>query len=115
MDAAVGMAHMELYAMSVRDIGGLFPSRGIRWALLTLACLSAISLFLLATASANTNLFARRYDLLLVLKGAPVVLRMLLGGVRLHRLWKNLKAGVFGSRLAVRLVLLFSLVAVLPG
>ncbi len=39
------------------------PSRGIRWVLLVLACLSAISLFLLATASANTELFARRYDL----------------------------------------------------
>ena len=67
-----------------------------------LACLSAISLFLLATASANTDLFARRYDVLLVLNGALVVLLMLLVGVQLYRLLKNLRAGVFGSRLAVR-------------
>src|SRR5207249_12153122 len=42
-------------------------------------------------------------------------LLMLLVGYQLYRLRKNLKRGVFGSRLAVRLVLLFALVAVLPG
>ena len=46
-------------------MSGLLPSRGVRWLLLVLACLAAISLFLLATASANTELFASRYDLLL--------------------------------------------------
>jgi nitrogen fixation/metabolism regulation signal transduction histidine kinase len=96
-------------------MSGLLPSRGIRWLLLALACLGAISLFLLATASANTDLFARRYDLLLVLNGALVVLLMLLVGVQLVRLWRNFRAGVFGSRLALRLVLLFALVSVLPG
>ena len=96
-------------------MSAFLPSRRIRWLLLIFACLAAISLFLLATASANTDLFARRYDLLLVLNGALVVLLMLLVGVQLFRLSRNLKAGVFGSRLAVRLVLLFALVAVLPG
>ncbi|MDQ6619455.1 MAG: ATP-binding protein [Pseudomonadota bacterium] len=94
---------------------GVVPSRAVRWMLLIFAGLSAISLFLLATASANTGLFARRYDLLLVLNGAMVVVLMLLVGYQLLRLRRNLKAGVFGSRLALRLVLLFSLVAVLPG
>src|SRR5204863_525202 len=65
--------------------------------------------------SSTTELFARRYDLLLVLSGAIVVVLMLLVGYQLWRLSRNLKAGVFGSRLAVRLVLLFALVAVLPG
>ena len=96
-------------------MSGLLPSRGIRWLLLVFACLAAISLFLLATASANTELFARRYDLLLVLNGALVVLLMLIVGVQLFRLRRNLKSGVFGSRLALRLVLLFALVAVLAG
>ena len=96
-------------------MSGLLPSRGMRWLLLVLACLGAISLFLLATASANTVLFARHYDLLLVLNVTMVVLLMLLVGYQLWRLSRNLKAGVFGSRLAARLVLLFALVAVLPG
>ena len=91
------------------------PPRAVRWMLLIIACLGAISLFLLATASANTALFAQRYDLLLVVNGAMVVLLMLLVGYQLARLRRNLKSGVFGSRLALRLVLLFALVAVLPG
>src|SRR5213078_617992 len=36
-------------------------------------------------------------------------------GWQVMRLRRNLKAGVFGSRLAVRLVFLFVVVAVLPG
>jgi len=50
-------------------VSGLLPSRRIRWVLLVLACLGAIALFLLATASANTELFAQRIDLLLVVNG----------------------------------------------
>ncbi len=96
-------------------MSGLIPSRGMRWLLVAFACVAAIALFLLATATANTDFFARRYDLLLVLNGALVVLLMLLVGLQLWRLYRNLRAGVFGSRLAVRLVLLFALVAVLPG
>ncbi len=101
--------------MDLRDVSGLVPSRGVRWVLLVLACLAAISLFLLATASANTALFASRYDLLLVLNGTLVVLLMLLVGYQLLRLRRRLRKGVFGARLAVRLVLFFTLVAVLPG
>ena len=93
----------------------LLTSRSVRWLLLVGTCLGAISLFLLATATANTAFLAGRYDLLLILNGAMVALLMLLVGYQLWRLRTNLKRGVFGSRLAVRLVLLFALVAVLPG
>ncbi len=87
----------------------------IRWLLLASASLSAIALFLLATATSNTALFAQGYDNLLILNGVLVALLMLVVGWQLWQLRRNLKAGVFGSRLAVRLVLLFALVAVLPG
>jgi nitrogen fixation/metabolism regulation signal transduction histidine kinase len=89
--------------------------RGLRWVLLALASLSAIAVFLLATATANTSLFAQGYDTLLVLNGILVGLLMLVVGWQLWRLRRNLKSGVFGSRLAVRLVFLFALVAGLPG
>jgi nitrogen fixation/metabolism regulation signal transduction histidine kinase len=89
--------------------------RGLRWLLLAAASLSAIALFLLATATANTSLFAQGYDQLVILNGVLIVLLMLVVGWQLWQLRRNLKAGVFGSRLAVRLVLLFALVAVLPG
>ena len=93
----------------------LLSPRSLRYFLLASVGLGAVLLFLLATASANTGLFARNYNVLLVLNGAIVALLMGLVGYQLWRLRRNLKAGVFGSRLAVRLVLLFSLVAVVPG
>jgi len=96
-------------------VNGIRAPRVVRYVLLACACLGVIFLFLLATASANTALFARGYDLLLVLNVTMVAILMGLVGYQLLRLRRNLKAGVFGSRLAVRLVLLFALVAVLPG
>src|SRR4029077_4921112 len=90
-------------------------TRAMRWLLLIGTCLGVIFLFLLATATANTNLFAGSYDLLLVVNGAMVGLLMVLVGYQLWRLRRRLRKGAFGSRLAARLVLLFALVAVLPG
>jgi nitrogen fixation/metabolism regulation signal transduction histidine kinase len=87
----------------------------VRWVLLAAASLSAIALFLLATASANTALFARGYDTLLLLNGVLVGVLILIVVWQLLQLRRKLKRGVFGSRLAARLVLLFALVAVLPG
>src|SRR5690349_7016895 len=93
----------------------LLASRRLRWVTLGFASVASIALFLLATATANTDLFAGHYNTLLVINGALVGLLMLVVGGQLLNLWRNLRSGVFGSRLALRLVLLFSLVAVLPG
>jgi nitrogen fixation/metabolism regulation signal transduction histidine kinase len=82
--------------------------------LLTLG-LGAILLFLLAGASANSPLFAKHYAWLL---GANAVIAVgLLGlvGTRLLRLRREYRAGVFGSRLKVRLLLMLALMALLPG
>ncbi len=93
----------------------ILTSRRSRWVLLCAASLAAIALFLLASATSNTQFFAGGYDKLVIVTGAMVVLLMGVVGWQLWMLRRNLKAGVFGSRLAVRLVLLFSLVAMLPG
>jgi len=87
----------------------------LRFLTLGFACLSAIALFLLASATANTDFFAGHYDTLVLINGALVALLMLVVGGQLLQLWRSLRSGVFGSRLALRLVLLFSLVAILPG
>jgi nitrogen fixation/metabolism regulation signal transduction histidine kinase len=89
--------------------------RWLRWLLIASASLSAIALFLLATATSNTALFAQGYDNLLVMNGVLVTVLMLVVGWQLWQLRRNLRAGIFGSRLAVRLVLLFALVSILPG
>jgi two-component system, NtrC family, nitrogen regulation sensor histidine kinase NtrY len=96
-------------------VSGILAPRVMRYVLLVCACLGVILLFLLATASANSALFARNYNLLLALNGTMLAVLTWLVGYQLLRLRRNLKAGVFGSRLAMRLVLLFALVAVLPG
>ncbi|SOD40611.1 Signal transduction histidine kinase involved in nitrogen fixation and metabolism regulation [Nitrosovibrio sp. Nv4] len=72
-------------------------------------------LFLLATAGADTGLFDRKYRLLIRLNVGFVLFLMAVVGYLLWRLRRRLNAGVFGSRLALRLLLIFSLMAVLPG
>lgn len=77
--------------------------------------LGAVTLFLLSTASANTALFARQYPLLLALNAGLVLVLMVLVGYQLWELRRKLRAGVFGSKLTLRLVVFFSLISILPG
>lgn len=79
------------------------------------AGLGAVMLFLLATAGANTEFFERRYQLLIALNVGFVLFLMAMVGYLLWRLRRRLKDRVFGSRLALRLLLIFSLMAILPG
>jgi nitrogen fixation/metabolism regulation signal transduction histidine kinase len=90
-------------------------SAAIRYVLILSVGLGAIALFLLATASSDPALFAEFYPLLLVLNGGVAVLLTALVTFQLVRLRGKLKARVFGARLTLRLVLLFALMAVLPG
>ena len=87
----------------------------VKYLLALCVAAAAFTLYLLATASANTDLFARHYALLLGLNGALVACLALLLGYQLWTLRRKLKARVFGSRLTLRLLLLFALIAVLPG
>jgi nitrogen fixation/metabolism regulation signal transduction histidine kinase len=96
-------------------VTSLLASPTLRFVTLGFACVCAIALFLLATATANTDFFAGHYNTLVVINGALVAALMLVVGGQLLQLRRSLKSGVFGSRLALRLVLLFSLVAILPG
>ncbi|MFN7086822.1 MAG: ATP-binding protein [Burkholderiales bacterium] len=88
---------------------------GVKYLLILCLGFGAVALFLLATASANTALFAEHYSLLLLLNGAIAVVLAVLVGYQLFTLRRRLKAGVFGAKLTLRLVLLFTLMAVLPG
>jgi nitrogen fixation/metabolism regulation signal transduction histidine kinase len=83
--------------------------------LLLIASLGAILIFLLATASGNTSAFAKYYGLLLVLNLLLLAGLLFLVSFRLIKLVKKVRAKVFGSRLTLRMVLMFALVAVLPG
>ena len=90
-------------------------SAAVRYFLILCVGLGAITLFLLGTASDDPALFAKYYPLLLVLNGAVAVMLTGLVIYQLINLRAKLKARVFGARLTLRLVLLFALMAVLPG
>ena len=83
--------------------------------LVVAAALAAISLFLLTSASSNTDLFAGSYPYLLALNGVLVVALAALVGVQLRQLWREYRGRQFGSRLKYRLVLTFALMGVVPG
>lgn len=80
------------------------------------AALGAILWFLLlASTSADTLIFANQYPLLLGLNGLVAVALLGLVGWQVYALWREHRAQVFGSRLKLRLMLMFGLVAVVPG
>ncbi|MCH9639807.1 MAG: HAMP domain-containing protein [Betaproteobacteria bacterium] len=87
----------------------------MKYVLIVGAGLGGVMLFLLATAGANTEFFERRYRILLGINIVFVLLLMVIVGFLLLRFRRRLKSGVFGSRLALRLFLIFSLMAILPG
>ena len=87
----------------------------MRYLLAVASVLGAIMVFLLASASANTTLFARHYPLLLALNAAAVVGLFGIVGFELKKLWRELRNQVFGARLKYRLLVIFALMAVLPG
>mgnify|MGYP001561989421 CR=1 FL=1 len=79
------------------------------------AALAGVLLFLLVTASANVSLFAQHYPLLYWLNAALAAGLAALVAWQLVALARKVRARVFGSRLTLRFLLLFALMAVVPG
>lgn len=96
-------------------IKSALPAAVVRYLLILCVSLVAVALFLLAASSANPTSFAERYPLLLALNGAVALMLTALVVYQFVTLRRKLKAGVFGAKLTLRLVLLFALMAVLPG
>jgi nitrogen fixation/metabolism regulation signal transduction histidine kinase len=80
------------------------------------AALAGVLLFLLATASAaDTTLLARHFPLLLGLNAALAGALAALVGYQITAILRRYRARAFGSRLTLRFLLLFALMAVAPG
>ena len=79
------------------------------------AALAGVLLFLLATASANTSLFEQHYPVLLALNAALAALLAALVTYQLVALARKYRRRVFGSRLTLRFLVLFAMMAVAPG
>jgi nitrogen fixation/metabolism regulation signal transduction histidine kinase len=84
-------------------------------ALPVMAALGAMLLFLLATASANTELFASHYPLLLGVNAVAALALLLLVVFQLRGLRREYRQRIFGSRLKSRLVAMLAIMAVVPG
>lgn len=87
----------------------------LRYALVVGCAVVCILLFLLASASANSEFLGRYYGWLIGLIGAVAFVLLAFVAVALGRLYSRHKAGKFGSRLMARLVLLFAGIGILPG
>jgi nitrogen fixation/metabolism regulation signal transduction histidine kinase len=87
----------------------------MKWAVALVVLAGGALLYLLSAATANTSLFSQHYPRLLAL-GAGVALALL--GLISYQLWTlygKLRDRVFGSKLTLKLVVVFALMAVLPG
>src|SRR5688500_6495187 len=87
----------------------------MKWLLIIGGAVAAVGLFLLATASADTALFARHYPLLLGLNAALAGLLAALVAIQLVMLARRHRARVFGARLTLRLLARFAALAVVRG
>ena len=85
--------------------GGAFAAAvgGILWFLL------------LMSTAADTVLFSRNYPLLIALNVVLALGMVGLVGWQLRTLWRDYQAQVFCARLKLRLMLMFGVIAVLPG
>lgn len=90
-------------------------NRGLRYFLIVGGAVISILLFLLASASDNSDFFEQHYTVLFALNALVVIALLVLLILMLTRLYKRYKRGKFGSRLMARLVLLFAVMGVLPG
>jgi len=77
--------------------------------------LGAVLLYLLSHASANTAVSGQSYRILLALNIVLAGFLTLLIGWQVRRLYQQIKARVMGSRLALRLLGMFAMMAIIPG
>ncbi|MDR2926312.1 MAG: HAMP domain-containing protein [Azoarcus sp.] len=85
------------------------------FAVALVATLAAISLYLLTSASANTGLFSSYYPFLLAVNGIVTVTLAAMVIYQLVRLRREYRNRDFGSRLKLRMLMMFAFMALLPG
>ena len=77
--------------------------------------IGAVLLVLLAAATGNSPLFAGHYDLLITLNVTAAIALLVLVAYQVVSLARSLVHRRFGSRLTLRFLLLFALMALIPG
>lgn len=87
----------------------------MKYIVLTTTLLGTVLLYLLSNASASTAASGEHYTLLVVLNIALALSLIVLIGVQLFKLYRNIRQRVMGSRFTLRLLGSFALMAIIPG
>ena len=87
----------------------------MRYILFVSVVLGLVLLYLLSLASANTAISGDYYKILLYINIALAGALVVLIGFQLWLLYKKIRSGVMGSRLTLRLLGAFALMAIIPG
>ncbi len=90
-------------------------TRGLRYLWIVGTAVMSILLFLLASASENTDFFDQNYSWLVGVNFLVAAALLILVVWMLIRLYKRYRRGKFGSKLMTKLVVLFALMGILPG
>lgn len=90
-------------------------TRALRYLWIVGGAIMSILLFLLASASENTDFFDKNYSWLVGVNILVASALLILVVWMLIRLYNRYKRGKFGSRLMTKLVVLFALMGILPG
>lgn len=90
-------------------------TRALRYLWIVGGAVMSILLFLLASASENTDFFDKNYSWLVGVNILVAAALLILVVWMLIRLYKRYKRGKFGSKLMTKLVVLFALMGILPG
>ena len=85
--------------------------------LITIASLvGGLLLFLLSKASSSSEFISgNSYTIVLILSGIFILSLIAIIANQIKKLFRNIKKDVMGSRLSMRLVISFTLMAVIPG
>ena len=88
----------------------------MRYLIAIASLIGALLLFLLSKASSNSNFISgNSYTIVLVLSVIFIFSLIAIIANQIRKLFGNIKKDVIGSRLSMRLVISFSLMAVIPG
>jgi nitrogen fixation/metabolism regulation signal transduction histidine kinase len=94
-------------------------ARTYRWAVAigatVMVGIGIVLLFLLAQATNNRELYERNYEVLFIVNMVVAAVLLLVIGWMGLRLLSRLRRGKFGSRLLIRLAMIFALVGFAPG
>lgn len=87
----------------------------MKWAIALSVLAGGALLYVLSEATANTSLFSEHYPRLLALGAGVALGLMALISFQLWTLYRKLREQVFGSKLTLKLIVIFAFMAVLPG